>query len=306
MTEWLATAGLLDIALGASLILLAAAVLYAPTLYMSVVLFIGLGLLVALTWARLGAPDLALAEAGIGAGLTGVLLLATLSHAAPETSYRPTLSRALPALVLTLLTLGLIWRALWPLDQGPVVLPELAMAELPASGVEHPVTAVLLNYRAWDTLLELLVVLFALLGARQLKLAPLRSAEPWPLLLSWGQWLAPLALMTGSYLLWRGAFAPGGAFQAGTLWAAGAVILRLIGLLPPLHWRHWLVRALALVGLVVFFAVATLTAWLGSGWLTYPEGWAKPLILAIEVTATFSIATTLTLLMVAEREEVHR
>ncbi len=306
MTEWLATEGLLDIVLGLSLILLAAAVLYAPTLYMSVVLFIGFGLLVALTWGRLGAPDLALAEAAIGAGLTGVLLLATLSHAAPETPYRLTLSRALPALALTLLTLALIWRALWPLDKGPLVLPELVMAELPNSGVEHPVTAVLLNYRAWDTLLELMVVLFALLGARQLKLAPLRIAEPWPLLLSWGQWLAPLALLTGSYLLWRGAFAPGGAFQAGTLWAAGAVILRLIGLLPPLHWRHWLIRALVLAGLLLFFAIAALTAWLGNGWLTYPQGWAKPLIMAIEITATVSIATTLTLLVVAEREELHR
>jgi uncharacterized MnhB-related membrane protein len=30
-----------------------------------------------MTWARLGAPDVALAEAAIGAGLAGALLLAT-------------------------------------------------------------------------------------------------------------------------------------------------------------------------------------------------------------------------------------
>lgn len=299
MTEWL-----LDGTLGVSLVLLAGAVLYAPTLYMSVVLFIGFGLLVAITWARLGAPDLALAEAAIGAGLTGVLLLATLSHAAQETTYRLRWSRALPAAVLTLLTLALLWRAVWPLDQGPVIFPELVQQQLAASGVEHPVTAVLLNFRAWDTLLELLVVLFALLGARQLKLAPLHTAQPWPVLLIWGQWLAPLAMLSGSYLLWRGAFAPGGAFQAGALWAAGAVILRLNGLLPPLNWRHWALRLLVLAGLLLFFAVAALTAWLGEGWLTYPQGWAKALILAIEITATASIAATLTLLVVADQEEL--
>lgn len=46
----------------------------------SVVLFIIFGVLMALAWARLDAPDLALAEAAIGAGLTGALLLDTLGH----------------------------------------------------------------------------------------------------------------------------------------------------------------------------------------------------------------------------------
>lgn len=44
----------------------------------AVVMFIVFGLLVALAWARLGAPDIALAEAAIGAGLTGALLLDAL------------------------------------------------------------------------------------------------------------------------------------------------------------------------------------------------------------------------------------
>jgi uncharacterized MnhB-related membrane protein len=39
------------------------------------VLFIAFGLTMALAWARLTAPDLALAEAAVGAGLTGVLLV---------------------------------------------------------------------------------------------------------------------------------------------------------------------------------------------------------------------------------------
>jgi uncharacterized MnhB-related membrane protein len=34
----------------------------------------------ALAWARLGAPDIALAEAAIGAGLTGALLLDAVGH----------------------------------------------------------------------------------------------------------------------------------------------------------------------------------------------------------------------------------
>ena len=41
----------------------------------AIVLFMAFGLLMALAWARLAAPDIGLAEAAIGAGLTGALLL---------------------------------------------------------------------------------------------------------------------------------------------------------------------------------------------------------------------------------------
>jgi uncharacterized MnhB-related membrane protein len=45
-------------------------------LFTSILLFICLGLVVTLIWARLNAVDIAIAEAAIGAGLTGALLLA--------------------------------------------------------------------------------------------------------------------------------------------------------------------------------------------------------------------------------------
>jgi uncharacterized MnhB-related membrane protein len=47
-------------------------------LFKAVVLFISFGLLISLAWVRLRAVDIALAEAAIGAGMTGALFLATL------------------------------------------------------------------------------------------------------------------------------------------------------------------------------------------------------------------------------------
>lgn len=47
-------------------------------LFRGVVQFIALGLLIAVAWARLRAPDVALAEAAVGSGLTGALILAAL------------------------------------------------------------------------------------------------------------------------------------------------------------------------------------------------------------------------------------
>jgi len=54
--------------------------LASPDLFKAIVLFISFGLLMALAWVRLAAPDVALAEAAIGAGLTGALLLAAWSR----------------------------------------------------------------------------------------------------------------------------------------------------------------------------------------------------------------------------------
>ena len=64
-----------DIILATTLVWLCWRVLSAPDLFKAVVLFIAFGLLMALAWIRLNAPDIALAEAAIGAGLTGALML---------------------------------------------------------------------------------------------------------------------------------------------------------------------------------------------------------------------------------------
>jgi uncharacterized MnhB-related membrane protein len=54
--------------------------LKSPDLFKAIVLFIAFGLAMALAWVRLQAIDIALAEAAIGAGLTGALLLKALAQ----------------------------------------------------------------------------------------------------------------------------------------------------------------------------------------------------------------------------------
>lgn len=78
-----------DIVLGLTLLWVAWRALASEDLFRGVVLFIAFGLLMALAWVRLNATDVALAEAAIGAGLTGALLLsalAKLESAVTETS----------------------------------------------------------------------------------------------------------------------------------------------------------------------------------------------------------------------------
>lgn len=64
-----------DLLLGLALLWSGWRTLTTPSLGRALVLFIAFGLLMALAWARLAAPDIGLAEAAIGAGLTGALLL---------------------------------------------------------------------------------------------------------------------------------------------------------------------------------------------------------------------------------------
>lgn len=71
---------LFDIGLVFTIVWLAVRALAEVKMFKSVVLFIAFGLLTALAWVRLAAPDIALAEAAIGAGITGALLLDAVGH----------------------------------------------------------------------------------------------------------------------------------------------------------------------------------------------------------------------------------
>ena len=65
--------------LALGLLVLAWTLLRSPDLFKAIVLFISFGLIMSLAWVRLKAVDIALAEAAIGAGLTGALFLSALS-----------------------------------------------------------------------------------------------------------------------------------------------------------------------------------------------------------------------------------
>ena len=292
---------ILDILLAGLLLILAVAALHSRSLHRSIILFIVFGLVTALAWARLKAPDVALAEATIGSGVAGALLLAALRDRAPGSEGSAQNGRpAWQVLTVTYLVIGLTLTAAWAfLDahanrNGPG-LGGLVQAELAASGVSNPVTAVLLNFRAYDTLLELAVLFAALLGV--LVLGPERPAlrMAGPVVTHLVAWLTPLLVLTAGYLLWVGAHAPGGAFQAGALLAAAGIIVRLSGNqssgLPSGIW----LRLIAVGGCGVFLLVGLAAMGADASLLQYPTDWAGSLILLIEVFATLSIAASLLL-----------
>lgn len=82
---------LLDYLLASLLTLVAALSLLSRNLFRAIILYIVFGLLLGLVWTRLDAPDIALAEIAIGAGLTGALLLSAWAVLVrkEKTSHKP-------------------------------------------------------------------------------------------------------------------------------------------------------------------------------------------------------------------------
>jgi multisubunit Na+/H+ antiporter MnhB subunit len=282
------------------ILVLAGAAVASRDAYRAVVLFIALGALTALAWARLAAPDVALAEAAIGAGLTGALLLGAVRRERVGEADGPCRPRGLRAWLGALPFVALAGVLGWVVARMPGAegLTAAVAAELERSGVSNPVTAVLLNFRAYDTLLELAVLLVALLGVWALGPARPAPAPAGPMLRQLRDVLLPLLVLTAGYLLWAGAHAPGGAFQAGALLAAAGVLLRIGGRADAGLPRGTALRALAVAGVAVFLAVGLAVMAAGGPFLDYPVALAGGLILLIEAAATLAIGATLAALYV--------
>jgi len=271
--------------------------------------FIAYGLLLTLAWLALSAIDVALTEAAIGAGLTGALLIGAASRLrdveASAWAERPgATTRALAALISTVAAAGVAVCILKLPDPGPTLAPEAAR-HLAATGVGNPITAVLMSFRAMDTLLEATVLLIGLIGVWSL--APDRvwggrpgltpKTDPNGALAYLARVLPPIGIVIGIYIFWVGADHPGGKFQGSTVLAAMGLLVMMSGLrdVPAVRSR-WL-RAALIAGPATFIAVGAAGAFTSGAFLAYPEDFAKPFIVVIEAALLPSLAVTLVLLL---------
>lgn len=203
--------------------------------------------------------------------------------------------------LMSALACGLGYAVLSLPDQA-IELKGLVEANLEASGVRNPVTAVLLNFRAYDTLLEMAVLLLALIGVWSLGATPMRrGANPGPVLSALVHGLVPMMILVAGYLLWAGAHAPGGAFQAGAVLAASGILMLLTGKRLTIRLRGRPLRIALLAGLGTFLTVGIIVIPVGGMFLQYPSSLAGGLILFVEAAATLSIGAILTALFLGGR-----
>jgi len=302
-------ASFLDVGIGALAIALAAFAGAARASFAAIVGFVALGLLLALAWLRLGAPDIALTEVAIGSGLTGVLLIGTerrlRSRAAADAPERVRAPLRAAAALLSAGVAGGLAAAILSLPEIAPTLAPAAVRELPKTGLGNPVTGALIAFRAIDTLAEKVVLLLALVGVWSL--APDRwwggrpgqryPLDPDGVLAFLVRLLVPLGVVYGAYILWVSSDAPGGAFQGGAILAAMWLAARMAGLAEAPELRRPWVRWTLAAGPLVFFAAGLAGPLVAGGFLAWPADHAKAVIVAIEVPLTLSIAATLGLLL---------
>lgn len=294
----------IDLLLAAGLLLLAWQSLVGRSLFRGIVMYVVFGLVLALAWARLGSPDLAMAEAAIGAGVTGALLMVAywrlrrIQPAEPADPAPPHSWLASVVALLATLVVGAIgFAAVQAIGPGGEAGYQLAAA-LPATGLGNPITGVLVVFRSLDTLLEMAVLLAAYIASRaalgDAKAAlPLPPDQDAPLVGALVAVLAPLSVLVAIYLLKAGGQLPGGAFQGGAMLGACGVLLMLAGRVRPAPLAGPLLRLALVAGTVVFAAVGLAMLALGQPLLAIPGLWA---VYLIETAMMVSIGVTLVLL----------
>jgi len=299
------------VSLVVALLLLALAVwtVVARDAFLAVAGFVAYGLLLSLVWVRLYGIDVALTEAAIGGGLTGALLIGAVARLrrteAAAGSERSGIGLRTVSKLLALSVTAVLALCVLALPEPAPTLAPLVAENMDVTEVGNPITGVLLAFRALDTMLEAIVLVIAVIGVWSLSPEGVWGgrpglryhADPDGVLAYLARLLPPIGIVVGVYLFWAGADHPGGKFQSATILAAMWLLVQMAGLADtPMVGNRWL-RAGIVVGPLVFVAVGLLGLWGAGVFLGYPAGWAKPMIVAIEVALLPTLVLVLALLL---------
>ncbi len=260
----------------------------------AVVMLTGIfSLTAAVLYVVMDAVDVAFTEAAVGAGISTVLMLGTLSLTTSEE--KPELPGSHPwALILVLITgITLIYGTLdMPLYGDPSaaihnhVAPYYLEKSFDHTGLPNVVTSVLASYRGFDTLGEVFVIFTAAtavlltlgrpsFGTRrkaQIVSSDLRDPMRHDVILRvMSKLLVPVILLFALYVQWHGDFGPGGGFQAGTIFASAFILYALIfdidtarAVISPL-----VIRLGLSTGVLLFTLVGVVCMYKGGAFLDY-------------------------------------
>jgi len=264
----------------------AIATVYLRDLFAVVMLFGIYSLLSAGFFINLDAPDVALTEAAVGAGITTVLMLGTLALTG-RTEKKSSHNVLLPLVVVTVTGMALIY--------GTLDMPHFADPNAPAQqhvapryihdspneiGIDNMVASVLASYRGYDTFGEVIVIFTAGIGVlailgfsakqRNIKYQP-PTMQHHMVLRVITQALIPLILLYGLYIQFHGDYGPGGGFQAGVIFAAAFILYAMIYSLN-LAYRIISARLILILmsaGALLYGGVGVVTMLLGGNYLDY-------------------------------------
>ena len=193
----------------------------------------------------LDAVDVAFTEASVGAGISTLLMLASLKlvkRHENKARYKPTLALGIVIITGGLLIYGTFDMPHFGSAGAPAhnhVAPRYLNESMDEIGVPNIVTSVLASYRGFDTLGEVVVVFTAGIGVMSLLLVRRETKDMAKkkvpadmqqqiILRVVAKMMIPLILMFALYVQFHGDYSPGGGFQAGVIFAAGVILYTML------------------------------------------------------------------------------
>ena len=277
----------------------------------------------------LDAVDVAFTEAAVGAGLSPLLMLATLTMLGqkPPSSIRYTrLALAIVSVTGVMLILGTLDMPAFGDPDAPAhqhVASRYIESSYEETGVPNIVTSVLSSYRGFDTLGEVAVVFTAGVGVLSLLMTGLTSSsaadrreslgmQDNKILRIVGKVLIAPILIFALYVQFHGDYSPGGGFQAGVIFAAAFILYEMLfGVSVASRVVNMLaIRVLAACGVLVFGAVGLVSFFGGYNYLDYSVLAADPVqgqhygILLIELGVGITVAATMVLIYLTFAQRV--
>lgn len=308
------------------LVATALSTIFVRDLFAVIMLFGIYSLLSAALFLDLDAPDVALTEAAIGAGIAPILMLGTLALVRRIPHSTPKVRKPVRKVIVPLLAVGLTGAALiyatfdMPAFADPMAAPHnhVAPRYLQQSGDEidipNVVTSVLASYRGFDTLGEVFVIFTAGIGVLALlgSLEKHRGETYWQfsdtsslrhhtVLHVISKILVPLILLYALYVQFHGDYSPGGGFQAGVIFAAAFILYTMIYGLELAH-KVIVPKALFIamvIGVLLYLGTGIATLLMGGNLLDYDVLAADPIagqhigIIVIELGVGICVASVM-------------
>lgn len=300
----------------------AGAIVWVKEVFPAVMLAGIYGLLCASFFVAMDAVDVAFTEAAVGAGVTPLLMLATLRLVGNGDSAAD--KKPLIAILVTLVTAVLLIYATidMPAFGDPAapahnhVAPRYLEDSYDEIGIPNVVTSVLASYRAYDTLGEVAVIFTAGIGVLALLAlggqprgstsagSGASGIQAQTILRIVGKILIPPILIFALYVQFHGEYSPGGGFQAGVIFASAMILYTMLFGLDSARSvvSEMMLRILAALGLLLYGSVGLMSLLAGGNFLDYDVLLDSPVkgqhlgIIVIELGVGITVAAVMIML----------
>lgn len=281
------------------------------------------GLLSASFFVAMDAVDVAFTEASVGAGISTLLMLTTITMTGRRehaTRHKPILALVVVFITGGLLIYGTLDMPYFGSAEAPVnqhVAPRYINDSMQEIGMPNIVTSVLASYRGFDTFGEVSVIFTAGMGVLALLSVVRRPKEDVEIdsinnsmheqhmiLRIVAKILIPFILLFALYVQFHGDYGPGGGFQAGVIFAAAIILYTMLFGLSTARRviNQSLIHWLAAIGVLLYGGVGVASLLNGGNFLDYSVLSADPVagqhlgILLIELGVGCTVASVMVII----------